>query len=89
MIVYKNKVEKNPVKGRLALTPKQMEQARLAGQPIATNTLPEHMFDDGFVGVKLEVPLDRQRGIDVADLWQNQKTLEKKIKQHKSQQQKE
>jgi hypothetical protein len=79
MIVYKNKTEKNPVKSRLAMTPKQMDQARQAGQPISTSTLPDSMFDDGYVGVKLEIPIDRQRGIDVAQIWQETKTLEKKI----------
>lgn len=79
MIVYKNKTEKNPVKSRLAMTPRQMDQARQAGQPISTSTLPDSMFDDGYVGVKLEIPLDRQRGVDVAEIWQKSKTLEKKI----------
>lgn len=79
MIVYRNKVEKNPVKSRLAMTPRQMDQARQAGQPISTNSLPDHMFDDGYVGVKLEIPLDRQRGVDVAEIWQKSKSIEKKI----------
>lgn len=74
------------VQSHLTLTPAQMYGMALQGKPISTFQLPESEFDNGVIdeAENILVPLEEMRGIDVNDLWQNQKDIETKFKDYRN-----
>ncbi len=70
------------VQSHLTLTPAQMYGMALQGKPISSFQLPESDFDPGVIdeAENISVPLEEMRGVDVNDLWQNQKDIETKFK---------
>lgn len=70
------------VQNDLAYTPSQMMELMERGIPVSNQTVNPEMFFDG-VSVKestFELPLDRLRGVDVADCWQAEQSVKKKAK---------
>ena len=71
--------EKNRVKSYLSITPAQMDKAREQGVPITPNNVNPDLIEDGTVNPQFEIELERQRGVDIAELWQNAESSRKKI----------
>lgn len=80
--------DKNPVKSHLAITPAQMDKAREQGIPITPNNVNPDLIEDGTNNPQFEIELERQRGIDIAELWQNAESSRKKIGEFKKSQSK-
>lgn len=66
------------VQGGLAITPAQMDDLRRRGIPISTSQIPDELFFDGDDNPSFDMPLDHQRGIDIAEIWQEAMTSKKK-----------
>lgn len=67
------------VQNGLAVTPSQMLEMASEGVPISSVNA-EFMYDDG-QRTPPDVPvLDRQRGVDLGDLWENQQDIRHKMK---------
>ena len=79
--------DKNPVKSHLAITPAQMDTAREQGVPITSNNVNPDLIQDGTTNPQFEIELERQRGVDIAELWQNAESSRKKINSFKKQSQ--
>lgn len=77
-----NKDEK-PVQNGLALTPADLARMTANGIPISTQNL-ETMYSEGSLELTYDVPLDQQRGIDAADLFQAAETAKKNLKRAKN-----
>ncbi len=71
--------DKNPVKSHLAITPAQMDRARDQGIPITPSNVNPDLIQDGTNNPQFEIELERQRGIDIAELWQNAETSRKRL----------
>ena len=71
--------DKNPVKSHLAITPAQMDNARVQGIPITPSNVNPDLIQDGTTNPQFEIELERQRGVDIAELWQNSESSRKKI----------
>lgn len=70
-------VEINPA---LAMTPAQMNQMLMAGQPIATSNLASQFYE-GSENLKFsDFEINDQRGIDASDVWQEQQESRHKVK---------
>ena len=67
-----------PVIPRLSVTPS--EAMRLAEKGIPVSTLNAASFSDGSFTPPSEVPFDRRRSIDVAQLWECQKDIYQRVK---------
>lgn len=67
-----------PVIPRLSVTP--AEALKLAEQGIPVSTLNAASFSDGSFNPPIEVPADRRRSIDVAQLWECQKDIHQRVK---------
>lgn len=67
------------VQSGLALTPAQIMQMSERGIPVTTQNL-DGMFFDGETRPSWDIPLDQQRGIDVATMWQRRKDLGLRLK---------
>ena len=80
----------SPVAGQImvqqgiACTPAQIDILTRQGKPVGSGILPDDMFDDGQPMCKTEVPIDFQRGIDVVDMWNLEKSAIKKIDSFKN-----
>lgn len=74
--------EESIVQDGLAYTPSQMMQLAERGIPVTTNSASDSQFFDGVpVGQgSFDLPLDRQKGVDVADMWQAQQSIKSKAK---------
>lgn len=68
-----------PVNGKLALTPSKMMALAEKGIPISSQNLGNQYFE-GEVNPSWDVPLDRQRGVDVNDMWNHNENVRKKLK---------
>lgn len=68
-----------PVQGGLAVTPSQMQRMAERGIPVTSQNL-EGMFYDGDTRPSWDVPLDMQRGVDVATLWETRKDIRNKLR---------
>lgn len=78
--------DKNPVKSHLAITPSQMDRAREEGIPITPSNVNPDLIQDGTSNPQFEIELERQRGVDIAELWQNAESSRKKLVEfHKKQ----
>lgn len=71
--------DKNPVKSHLAITPAQMDRAREQGIPITPSNVNPDLIQDGTTNPQFEIELERQRGIDIAELWQNAESSRKRL----------
>lgn len=65
----------------LAYTPSQMMKLTERGIPVSSQNMPEGSFFDGEVNPSWTVPIERDRGVDVADVWQAQQESRFKLKQ--------
>lgn len=69
------------VKGGLASTPSQMLELASKGVPISENNVSN--FFDGEKNPSWDVPLYRQRNVDIADVWQAEQDAKKVLKKIK------
>lgn len=71
------------VQNDLAYTPTQMAKLVENGIPVTTHNLNPDLFFDGVPKGQgtFDLPLDRLRGVDVADCWQAETNIKKKAKQ--------
>lgn len=74
-----NKDEK-PVQNGLALTPSDIALMTAQGIPVSTQAL-ETMYAEGTTLNTFDVPLEQQRGVDAADLFQAAESSKKRISQ--------
>ena len=82
--------DKNKVKSHLSITPAQMDRAREQGVPITPNNVNPDLIEDGTTNPQFEIELERQRGVDIAELWQNAESSRKKLSSfHESQSKKQ
>lgn len=73
----------NVVQNDLAVTPSMMMQAAERGVAITAANLSDSQFFDGVPMSEQQsfnLPIDRLRGIDVADCWQASESIRKKAK---------
>lgn len=68
-----------PVQSGLAVTPRQMMEMAEQGIPISSVNA-EFMYDDGTRTLAFEPPLERQRRVELGDLWENEMDTRKKTK---------
>lgn len=66
-----------------SVTPAQMYAMAQQGKPISAQQLPNEYFDDGDPYQTYEIPIDRQRGIDVIDCWNASKDSESRFNEFK------
>lgn len=66
-----------------SITPAQMYSMAQQGKPISAHQLPAEYFDDGQPYQTDEIPIDRQRGIDVIDCWEASKDSQNKLNEFK------
>lgn len=71
--------DRNPVKSHLAITPAQMDNARVQGIPITPSNVNPDLIQDGTTNPQFEIELERQRGVDIAELWQNAESSRKRL----------
>ena len=71
--------ENNPVKSHLAMTPAQMDKAREQGVPITPSNINPDLVEDGTANPQFDIELERQRGVDIAELWQNAESSRKRL----------
>ena len=50
------------------------------GIPVSSQNMPEGSFFDGEVNPSWTVPIERDRGVDVADVWQAQQESRSKLR---------
>lgn len=81
----KSQPNETKVQSGLALTPAEMYTMAQQGKPISAQILPDDNFDDGEPQCSYDITLDRQRGIDVNDLWNAEKEINNKFTRYKSQ----
>lgn len=65
-----------PVKGGLSVTPSEMYRMASQGIPVSNANLP---FVEGDANPSWNIPAERMRGIDVAELWQLQQDSRAKV----------
>lgn len=75
----KRKKGEQPVQSGLALTPSQMMAMAERGVPISAQTASDSEFDLGAEAKDCYLPLERTRGIDIADLWVAERSAKKKM----------
>lgn len=68
-----------PVQTGLAVTPAQMLEMAQQGIPISSVNA-EYMYDDGQRTVDFVPPLERQRRVEIGDLWENEMDIRKKTR---------
>lgn len=67
-----------------ALTPAKMYALAQQGKPISAQQMPSEYFDDGQAYQTYDIPVDRQRGIDVIQCWEASKDSQNKLNTFKS-----
>lgn len=70
-----------PVQNGLSMSPSEMQRMSERGVPVTTQNN-EALFYDGETRPSWDVPLDQQRGVDIATMWQRRKDLGAKINQN-------
>lgn len=65
-------------KSGLAYTPSDMARMHAAGMPVNSANL-INSFCDGDKNPSFELPIERQRGVDIAEVWEASLTAKKKI----------
>lgn len=66
------------VKPGLAVTPHEMELMHSKGIPISSSSLDQQYYD-GDTSKSFEIPIDRQRGVDISDVWNASKDAKKRM----------
>lgn len=61
--------EEGKIQNSLSTTPAQMERLLEQGLPISSQMLDAQLFYDGDQNPSWDIPIDQQRGIDIADIW--------------------
>lgn len=74
----KRKKTELPVKSGLAVTPAEMSKLAEEGIPISSNTL-GMSFYEGDGSKSWDIPLERVRGVDVAEMWTQSRTIKEKM----------
>ena len=74
----KRKLGERQVRGGLAITPAQVLKMAEQGLPV-TAQMNANMVD-GHVKSDFNIPLEERRGIDMAQIWQEEHTSRKKLK---------
>jgi hypothetical protein len=64
----------------LSYTPAQMMKLAEKGVPVSQVNVDESQFYDGEVNPSWSVPIERDRGIDAADVWQAQQESRSKLR---------
>ena len=79
---FRNKESEHdiPVVPNLAITPAQMLKLQEQGIPISSQQLNKEYYD-GDTRVSWDIPLDRQRGVSVNDMWNHQQDVREKLKE--------
>ena len=67
-----------------AITPAQMYSMAQQGKPISAQQMPADYFDDGNPYQTYELPVDRQRGIDVIQCWEASKDSQNNLNTYKT-----
>lgn len=70
---------KPKTKSGLAYTPAQMNEMMQRGIPVTNKNL-ENKFFDGDTATHFNVDLMRQRGVDIADVWQAEQEAKQRFK---------
>lgn len=76
----RRRVGEHVVQNNLAYTPTQMMQLAEQGIAVSTMTIGAENFYDGDTNPSFELPMERMRGVDIADCWQAEKSIKKKAK---------
>lgn len=77
--ICKRKKGELPVHGNLAYTPAEMFEMWKQGVPISNENMGTPTFESD--QTVWNIPIERQRGVDIADVWQTQQTARKRMKQ--------
>lgn len=72
-----------PVQNGLALTPAQIMRMSERGIPVTTQNL-DGMYYDGDTRPSWDIPLDMQRGVDVATMWQKRRDLAQRLRENRA-----
>lgn len=75
------------VRQGLAYSPAQMAKALQEGRPISSPNI-DRLFYDGKADPGFIVDLERKRGVDIAELWNEQKNIKSKVAKFKKAQSK-
>lgn len=75
----KRKKGELPVHGNLAYTPAEMYEMWKQGIPISNENSGQPTFEPE--QTVWNIPIERQRGVDIADVWQAQQTARRRVKQ--------
>lgn len=77
--ICKRREDETMVQPNLAVTPSKMMKMAEHGVAISSD-LNSSNFVDGDKNPSWDIPLERLRGIDMADLWQTRQAIKSKIK---------
>lgn len=73
------------VRQGLSYSPAQMAKALQEGRPISSPNI-DRLFYDGKADPGFIVDLERKRGVDIAELWNEQKVIKSKVAKFKKSQ---
>ena len=74
----KRKYDEVEPKAGLAYTPADMAKMHAAGMPVNSANL-INSFCDGDVNPSFAIPIERQRGVDMAEVWETSLLAKKKV----------
>ena len=74
----KRRPTETDVRSGLSVTPAQVLKMAEQGIPISAQM--NTALSDGHTGSDFNIPLEERRGIDMADIWQQEMTSRKKLK---------
>lgn len=76
---YKRKENELPVYGNLTVTPSEMLRMTEQGIPISAQNM-AYKPTDGESNPSWDLPLDRLRGVDPAQMWETQQNIKERAK---------
>lgn len=68
------------VQNGLAVTPSQMMDMANRGIPVSMQNFMSTQFNDGIENPTFDVPGYRRRGVDIGELWEEQQTARRNIR---------
>lgn len=71
------------VQSGLSVTPAQMSELALSGVPVSSHNL-QSFYDDGYSAFDMTIPVDKTRGVDIADMWNARQDSKRKLRDLKS-----
>ena len=74
----KRKVSETAVRNGLAVTPAQVLKLAEAGLPVSAQL--QYQMVEGHTGSDWNIGADERRGVDMAQVWQEQKSARKRLK---------